>query len=262
MDFLLGLLFTLLFVSDSKLVHSVNTTIMDSALLLCRTSEKITDLRNLRFYWQDDRKKVLYSFNKGEEMPGHISDRYLKRVSAFPQDMITGNISVLLNNLTLEDNGRIFEAYTTVFTGSETTILQTTQVCQINLYVTVPYKDIRLAVHTDTMTSVCTVHGGFPAPEIYWTAHHNGSESLVDPRDVHTTTAQDPESLLYTSSSTLHIPAGPHQALTCLCHNPTLNATLNTTYTLSKGAAVWSLPGRSAGLTVAAALLLTALQQL
>lgn len=85
------------------------------------------------------------------------------------------------------------------------------------------------------MTSVCTLHGVFPAPEIRWTIHYNHSESLVESKHVHTKTEQDPENYLYTSSSTLHIPADHYRAITCLCHNPTSNTTLNATYTLSKG---------------------------
>lgn len=98
-----------------------------------------------------------------------------------------------------------------------------------------PYKHLKLAVNTKTMTSVCTLHGVFPAPEIRWTIHYNHSESLVESKHVHTKTEQDPENYLYTSSSTLHIPADHYRAITCLCHNPTSNTTLNATYTLSKG---------------------------
>ncbi|XP_026000578.1 CD276 antigen homolog [Astatotilapia calliptera] len=260
MAILLGLFSALLFVSEAIFVYNVNSTIMDSALLGCSVPVK-TDLKNLRFYWQDERKAVLYSFNKGKTMFTHVKDPYLNRTAAFTQEMTKGNISVLVKNLTLGDNGRIFEAYAAVFNGSET-VMQTSKVCHANLYVTVPYKHLKLAVNTKTMTSVCTLHGVFPAPEIRWTIHYNHSESLVESKHVHTKTEQDPENYLYTSSSTLHIPADHYRAITCLCHNPTSNTTLNATYTLSKGAAVWSLPGRTAGLIVAAAVLLTALQQL
>ncbi|XP_031614461.2 CD276 antigen homolog [Oreochromis aureus] len=260
MAVLLGLFSALLFVSEAIFVYNVNSTVMDSALLECSVPVK-TDLKNLRFYWQDERNYVLYSFNKGKTMFNHVNDPYLNRVSAFTQDMTKGNISVLVKNLTLGDNGRIFEAYAAVFNGSKT-VMQNSKVCHVNLYVTVPYKDLKLAVNTKMMTSVCTLRDVFPAPEIHWTIHYNHSESLVDSKYVHTKTEQDPENYLYTSSSTLHIPAGPYRAITCLCHNPTSNTTLNATYTLSKGAAVWSLPGWSAGLIVAAAVLLTALMQL
>lgn len=126
--------FFYILVSEAIFVYNVNSTIMDSALLGCSVPIK-TDLKNLRFYWQDERKAVLYSFNKGKTMFKHVKDPYLNRTSAFTQDMTKGNISVLVKNLTLGDNGRIFEAYAAVFNGSET-VMQTSKVCHVNLYVT------------------------------------------------------------------------------------------------------------------------------
>lgn len=126
--------FFYILVSEAIFVYNVNSTIMDSALLGCSVPVK-TDLKNLRFYWQDERKAVLYSFNKGKTMFTHVKDPYLNRTAAFTQEMTKGNISVLVKNLTLGDNGRIFEAYAAVFNGSET-VMQTSKVCHANLYVT------------------------------------------------------------------------------------------------------------------------------
>lgn len=126
--------FFYILVSEAIFVYNVNSTIMDSALLGCSVPVK-TNLKNLRFYWQDERKAVLYSFNKGKTMFTHVKDPYLNRTTAFTQEMTKGNISVLVKNLTLGDNGRIFEAYAAVFNGSET-VMQTSKVCHANLYVT------------------------------------------------------------------------------------------------------------------------------
>lgn len=126
--------FFYILVSEAIFVYNVNSTIMDSALLGCSVPVK-TNLKNLRFYWQDERKAVLYSFNKGKTMFTHVKDPYLNRTAAFTQEMTKGNISVLVKNLTLGDNGRIFEAYAAVFNGSET-VMQTSKVCHANLYVT------------------------------------------------------------------------------------------------------------------------------
>lgn len=126
--------FFYILVSEAIFVYNVNSTIMDSALLGCSVPVK-TDLKNLRFYWQDERKAVLYSFNKGKTMFKHVKDPYLNRTAAFTQEMTKGNISVLVKNLTLGDNGRIFEAYAAVFNGLET-VMQTSKVCHVNLHVT------------------------------------------------------------------------------------------------------------------------------
>lgn len=90
-------------------------------------------LNNLRFYWQDEGKYVLYSFNKGEEKPAHVKERYQARVTAFPQDMIRGNISVKLRNVTLKDNQKVFQAFAPVSDSRRKPIV--TPICQITLHV-------------------------------------------------------------------------------------------------------------------------------
>lgn len=99
----------------------------------------------------------------------------------------------------------------------------------------VPYQNPRLDVNMKTMTAVCTTQGGFPAPEIQWVLLYTSSHQSVELRNIQTTTMQNYHDRLYSSRSTLLIPAGPHEAVSCLIHNPTLNTTKRATDTFSKG---------------------------
>lgn len=239
-------------VSDTTLALDVNTTVGDSAILQCSINTNPTDLSKLGFYWQDDRDTVLYSMKDGKVMVNHVRGRYQHRITAFPQDMKTGNISVKLKNVTLEDDGRIFQAFAAVSESGG----RWRQICTSNLHVAVPYKNLSLALNIKPRTAVCTTQRGFPAPLVRWRLKFsNNSYRIIDGRDANNTAIQDPHDSLYNSSSTIYIPEGPYQSVTCLSHNPTINMTLNVTDILNKGAAMWSLAGWAEVLIVAALLL-------
>lgn len=99
----------------------------------------------------------------------------------------------------------------------------------------VPYQNPRLDVNMETMTAVCTTQGGFPAPEIQWVLLYNSSHQSVESRNIQTTAMQNYHDRLYSYCSTLPIPAGPYEAVSCVIHNPTLNTTMTATHTLNKG---------------------------
>lgn len=82
-------------VADATRLHDVNTTAGESTVFPCnlKTANPIA-VNNLRFYWQDNSNHVWYSFNEGKEIMEHVNDLSQGRITAFPQDMTTGNISV------------------------------------------------------------------------------------------------------------------------------------------------------------------------
>ncbi|XP_044073806.1 CD276 antigen homolog [Siniperca chuatsi] len=259
--FIVLVAYFLLLVPDATVVLDVNTTVGESTVLPCiLMTTTPTDLKTLRFYWQDERNYVLYSFNEGKEMPEHVNKLYRGRITAFPQDMIRGNISVKVKNLTLEDNQNVFQVFAAIFdTGSTRRYsLEHRKICHITFHVAVPYKSVSLAVNEETMTAVCTTQRGFPEPLVKWRLQHlsDNSQYFLDPRDVNTTAVQDPKDQLYNFSSTIDIPGGRYRSVTCFIHNPTLNVTLITTHILNKGEAERSLPGWAIGLLVATVVLL------
>nr|XP_020462145.1 CD276 antigen homolog [Monopterus albus]XP_020462146.1 CD276 antigen homolog [Monopterus albus] len=246
----------LLLGSDATVEHNINTTAHESVELLCSMNTSPASLQNLRFYWQDERKYVLYSFNEGKEMPEHINELYRDRITTFPQEMIRGNISIRVKSITLEDNKRVFEAFAEI--SDPRGIFQFRKICTITLHVAVPYINVSLAVNEETRTAVCSAQRGFPEPLVKWSLHFlsNNSQCLVASSGVTTRAVQDPQDHLYSFSSTIGVQRGLYQSVTCFIHNPTLNVTLNATRTLNKGEAQRSVPGRAVALTVAVVVLL------
>uniref|UniRef100_A0A3Q3JHE4 Ig-like domain-containing protein n=1 Tax=Monopterus albus TaxID=43700 RepID=A0A3Q3JHE4_MONAL len=118
--------------SDATVEHNINTTAHESVELLCSMNTSPASLQNLRFYWQDERKYVLYSFNEGKEMPEHINELYRDRITTFPQEMIRGNISIRVKSITLEDNKRVFEAFAEI--SDPRGIFQFRKICTITLH--------------------------------------------------------------------------------------------------------------------------------
>nr|XP_033965814.1 CD276 antigen homolog [Pseudochaenichthys georgianus] len=126
----------LLLVSDATGIPRVNTTVGKSTILPCLMNTTITDLRNLRFYWQDENNKVLYSFDQGTEVPKYVDRLYRGRITAFHQDMRRGNVSIKLENTTMEDNQKVFDVFAKVFGTME--YGETNQICQLTLHVDAP----------------------------------------------------------------------------------------------------------------------------
>ncbi|TMS06490.1 CD276 antigen [Larimichthys crocea] len=250
-------------VPDATVALDVNTTVGESTVLPCTliTTDPV-HLENLRFYWQDERHCVLYSFNKGNEMSSHVNELYRGRITAFPQHMIRGNISVQLGKPELQDDGRVFQVFAAVFDKGPRGYVEHKQICCHTLHVAVPYTSVDLAVNEETMTAVCNTHRGFPKPLVEWRLQYlsNNSQHFVDPRDVYTRAVQDRENHLYNISSRIDIPGGLYRSVICLFHNPTLNVAVNATHALNKGEAKRSLPGWAVGLMATVVLLFSTTQ--
>lgn len=254
----------LLLVPAAAVVLDVNATVGQPWVILPCTlmTETPTRLEDLLLYWQDDRERVLYTYNKGNEIPKHVNRYYQDRITAFPLGMTAGNISVKLKNPTLEDEGRVFRAFAAVYDsrGLRRYSFEQSEICPITLHVAVPYNNVSVAVNEEAMTAVCTAQRGFPEASLRWRAQdlHNNSQYFIDARDVETTAVQSSQDRLYSLNSKINIPRGRYRSVSCLIHNPTLNVTDSDTYVLNKGER--SLPDWPAGLTATFVLLVSALR--
>lgn len=94
--------------------NEVTGIIGESVLLSCDLkSSTAIDTARLRFHWQDESERVVYSFNKGEENQ-HQDSLYTNRTKAFRSEMTSGNISVKLSQVTLEDKQNVYSAFATL----------------------------------------------------------------------------------------------------------------------------------------------------
>lgn len=125
-------------VADATRLRDVNTTAGESTVLPCTLMTATpTAVNNLRFYWQDKSNQVWYSFSEGKEIMEHVNGLWRDRITAFPQDMTTGNISVKFKDPTLEDNQRVFRVFASVLKNGAPTrySLEHEEICQITLHV-------------------------------------------------------------------------------------------------------------------------------
>ena len=63
------------------------------------------------FYWQEDgTEKLLFNWHKSDK-PQKVADEYKNRVQVFNTEFSSGNISIRLNNVSVEDDQSTFLAY-------------------------------------------------------------------------------------------------------------------------------------------------------
>ncbi|KAM9390571.1 CD276 antigen homolog [Salvelinus alpinus] len=201
----------------------------ESVLLSCDlNSSTAIDTSRLRFYWQDKSGKVLYSFNKGEENQ-HQDNLYTNRTKAFGSEMSSGNISIKLSQVTLEDEQNVYWAFPTLFDENDKHIIELIKVCRATLLVAARFPTPSVTVNKTNMNATCSTQGGYPQPVVTWTIQDVllAQNRTLDPWEVQTKRQPDPESGLYTVWSQVNI--RENQTVTCHIFNPVLRETVSNT---------------------------------
>ncbi|XP_038839702.1 butyrophilin-like protein 10 isoform X1 [Salvelinus namaycush] len=206
----------------------------ESVLLSCDlNSSTAIDPSRLRFHWQDKSEKVLYSFNKGEENR-HQDNLYTNRTKAFGSEMSSGNISIKLSQVTLEDKQNIYWAFATLFGKNDKHI----RVCHTTLHVAARFPSPSVTVNKTNMNATCSTQGGYPQPVVTWTIQDVllAQNRTLDPWEVQTKRQPDPESGLYTVWSQVNI--RENQTVTCHIFNPVLRETVSNTTIVSSNQSI------------------------
>ncbi|XP_029501411.1 butyrophilin-like protein 10 [Oncorhynchus nerka] len=206
--------------------NEVTGIIGESVLLSCDLkSSTAIDTARLRFHWQDKSERVLYSFNKGEENQ-HQDSFYTNRTKAFVSEMSSGNISIKLSQVTLEDNRNVYSAFATLFGENDKHI----HTCPTTLLVAARFPTPSVTVNKTNMNATCSTQGGYPQPMVTWTIQDRGNLTL-DPWEVQTNITLDSESGLYSVWSQVNITE--NQTVTCHIFNPVLRETVSNTTIVS-----------------------------
>ncbi|XP_064799981.1 ICOS ligand-like isoform X2 [Oncorhynchus masou masou] len=206
--------------------NEVTGIIGESVLLSCDLkSSTAIDTARLRFHWQDESERVLYSFNIGEENQ-HQDSLYTNRTKAFRSEMSSGNISIKLNHVTLEDKQKVYRAFATLFGEDDKHI----HPCRTTLLVAARFPTPSVTVNKTNMNSTCSTQGGYPQPTVTWTIQDRGNRTL-DPWEVQTNITPDSESGLYSVWSQVNITE--NQTVTCHIFNPVLRETVSNTTIVS-----------------------------
>ncbi|XP_064816745.1 CD276 antigen-like [Oncorhynchus masou masou] len=212
--------------SPAACENEVTGIIGESVLLSCDLkSSTAIDTARLRFHWQDESERVLYSFNKGEENQ-HQDSLYTNRTKAFGSEISSGNISIKLSHVTLEDKQKVYRAFATLFGEDDKHI----HPCRTTLLVAARFPTPSVTVNKTNMNSTCSTQGGYPQPTVTWTIQDRGNRTL-DPWEVQTNITLDSESGLYSAWSQVNITE--NQTVTCHIFNPVLRETVSNTTIVS-----------------------------
>ncbi len=98
-----------------QITSLLNATVGGSVLISCVLPVSETKLSLRWFFWQEDNSEnISYHWDiDGKTRP--VSDKYKNRCSAFSPEFSSGNISIRLDNVTVEDDQKIFWAWVSLY---------------------------------------------------------------------------------------------------------------------------------------------------
>ncbi|XP_034144576.1 butyrophilin subfamily 1 member A1-like [Esox lucius] len=148
---------------------------------------------------------------------------YRSRTQIFLDQLPSGNFSLLLKDLKVDDDQKTFFLFHHQDDKNGRTVIQDKKLCITNVKVARGFQTPVVMINYEDRKAECSSTGGYPEPTLTWT-HQNGFLDQDIPQII-----RDPESGTFNISSTVNITE--NQILTCSIFNPTLNETLNTTQT-------------------------------
>uniref|UniRef100_A0A673KFI6 Ig-like domain-containing protein n=1 Tax=Sinocyclocheilus rhinocerous TaxID=307959 RepID=A0A673KFI6_9TELE len=105
--------FTVCVISVSLQV-TVEGFIGGSVVLLCSSTENDLKLQDINVHWRDKDRRIVCDIVMGHYSQEFQDQRYKNRVETFPDEYLTGNVSIKLKNLEHTDAGK----YTCLITPS------------------------------------------------------------------------------------------------------------------------------------------------
>ncbi|XP_027146970.1 ICOS ligand-like isoform X2 [Larimichthys crocea] len=170
------------------------------------------------FYWQEDQSSnILFHWDpKGQTLPG--ADEYMNRCQVFKSEFSSGNISIRLDNVAVEDDLKTFWVYVSFYDEQKKLIKPPEQRCKSTLQVSSPYKDHLLTINNNNNSATCTAHGGYPEPKVSWTGLKKSNAAQLDLQDAETSLQRDPTEKTFSVTSCVSVKE--LQSVTCIITNP------------------------------------------
>ncbi|KAM7380936.1 hypothetical protein PAMP_004203 [Pampus punctatissimus] len=176
------------------------------------------------FYWQES-DKPLFHWNNG--FIQEVTNEYMNRCQAVNTEFGSGNFSIRLNNVYVEDDDKIFWAN---FGFCDKNLQQQ---CKSSMQVSAPYRDLVLTINSTVNSATCTARGGYPKPRVSWTGQNKSSSQPLD-LEAQTSLQQDPTQKTFSVTSTVSIKE--LKSVSCRVSNPRTNHSIeNTTKTDAPG---------------------------
>ncbi|KAG8000864.1 hypothetical protein GBF38_018135, partial [Nibea albiflora] len=200
----------------SQTPQLLSATLGSSVLIPCSLPVPLLRLR--WFYWQEDQSSnILFHWDrKNQTLP--VADKYMNRCQAFISEYSSGNISIRLDNVSVEDDLKTFWTYVSVYDEKRKLIKPSEQRCKSTLQVSSPYKDQLLTINKNNNSATCTTHGGYPEPKVSWTGLNKSNAAQLDLQDAETSLQRDPTEKTFSVTSCVSVKE--LQSVTCIITNP------------------------------------------
>uniref|UniRef100_A0A3P8YGA3 Ig-like domain-containing protein n=1 Tax=Esox lucius TaxID=8010 RepID=A0A3P8YGA3_ESOLU len=208
--------------------HPIIGIVGKSILLPCKlNSSTPIDLQTLILHWiSKPNDQVVHAFNKGREDNSHQDVTYRNRTQIFQDQLPSGNFSLLLKDLKVDDDQTAFFLFHRQEYKSGHEIIQDKKLCLTNVKVAKSFQTPVVMINYEDRKAECSSTGGYPEPTLTWTDQNSVLDQDI-PQIIRV-----PESGTFNISSTVNITE--NQILTCAIFNPTLNETLITTQTTTQ----------------------------
>ncbi|XP_069010499.1 selection and upkeep of intraepithelial T-cells protein 7-like [Embiotoca jacksoni] len=201
-----GLLWALIVSQAAELLKAVvGKSLLMSCQLPSRQSPEV-------FYWQDNKHKVLVQWPHDSTSPP--APEYKDRVEV-SEEINSGNISIILHNVTVADDQKWF-----LVLAREKGSPGTKKYLNYTLQVSAPYQDLQLTFNEASNNVTCTARGGFPKSEVRWSAFNTSSDEEVDLPGTGTSHQEDPTLKTFYVSSSVVAPLRELENVTCRIRNP------------------------------------------
>uniref|UniRef100_A0A3Q2VNZ2 CD276 antigen-like n=1 Tax=Haplochromis burtoni TaxID=8153 RepID=A0A3Q2VNZ2_HAPBU len=176
----------------------VSCIFMETCMLPC-SSEGATAVI-IHWFQQSAGNRFVHSFYEGKDQLGLQNQRFRGRTSLFSDQISSGNASLLLTKVEVQDEGR-YKCYTSTENGVKESF--------INLKMDAPVHEVDIQREGNTLT--CCSEGIYPEPELTW--------STSPPSNVNSkcnTRMQETEQHLYNINSSV-TPSDSEADLTFSC---------------------------------------------
>lgn len=161
----------------------VHCIFMESCILPCSFDPG----PDIVIHWMRGNKHV-HSFYHSANQLSHQDQRFRGRTSLFDSQILTGNVSLQLKKVELQDRG-LYKCYTSTIKGNKEQF--------VNLNVKAPVCKVKIEQTEDSIT--CSSNEIYPQPELKWSTKPPSNLTIMN-QTVHQTHQQ-----VYTIRSSLHL---------------------------------------------------------
>ncbi|XP_056428740.1 CD276 antigen [Hyla sarda] len=176
-------------------------------------------LHDLSLFWEITKLQQVHAFTQGQEQLEKQDPKFINRTQLFLGQLLQGNMSLLLRNVSLSDEG----TYTCfVNVGNSSSAAVSLQVAAFYTKPTLhlePSQSIEGLKPGDQVTVTCHTYRGYPQAEILW--QDGSGKNLTE--NVTTSQVANEEGLFHVQSS-IRVTLETNDTYTCLVYNPLLQA--------------------------------------